>query len=199
MEFAIRDYYRAFEQRSRWAREDLLVDGELENYERELVEAWEPRHAALKDELSPTCRPVEKVAAGQTLYKWVENDAHFPLKERPRSLPHARQLPHSREPLRHWLAPRISPGGRRPVRQRGGLTHAALAELRHRRGVPFNPAYCGTLLAKTTEDFTKKSGRQFPFALAFLVLPVVLHRGTRSALPSSTVTSLLPWTQENRQ
>ena len=62
VEFAIRDYYRAFEQRSRWAREDLLVDGELENYERELVEAWEPRHAALKDELSPTCRPVEKVA-----------------------------------------------------------------------------------------------------------------------------------------
>ena len=63
----------------------------------------------------------------------------------------------------------------------------------------FNPAFCGTLLAKTTEDFTKKSGRQFPFALAFLVLPVVLHRGTRSALPGSTVTSLLPWTQENRQ
>ena len=31
VEFAIRDYYRAFEQRSRWAREDLLVDGELEN------------------------------------------------------------------------------------------------------------------------------------------------------------------------
>ena len=49
MEFAIRDYYRAFEQRSRWAREDFLVDGELENYERELVEAWQPRHAALKE------------------------------------------------------------------------------------------------------------------------------------------------------
>jgi hypothetical protein len=63
----------------------------------------------------------------------------------------------------------------------------------------FNPAYCGTLLAKTTEDFTKKCGRQFPFALAFLVLPVVLHQGTRSALPHSTVTSLLPWIQENRQ
>jgi hypothetical protein len=89
IEFAIRDYYRASEQRSRWAREELLVDGELENYERELVEAWEPRHAALKDELSPTCRPDEKVTAGQVLYKWVENDAHLPLRSvRDRFLTH---------------------------------------------------------------------------------------------------------------
>jgi hypothetical protein len=80
IEYAIRDYYRASEQRSRWAREELLVDGELEKYERELIEAWEPRHAAMVDELGPTCRPAEKVAAGQALFKWVENDAHVPLR-----------------------------------------------------------------------------------------------------------------------
>jgi hypothetical protein len=80
IEFAIRDYYRASEQRSRWAREELLVDGELEKYERELIEAWEPRHAALVDELGQTCQPAEKVAAGQALFKWVETDAHFPLR-----------------------------------------------------------------------------------------------------------------------
>ena len=32
IEYAIRDYYRASEQRSRWAREELLIDGEIEHY-----------------------------------------------------------------------------------------------------------------------------------------------------------------------
>ena len=63
----------------------------------------------------------------------------------------------------------------------------------------FNPAFCAVLLAKATEEFTKKTQQPFPFALAFLVLPVVLHRGTRAALPGSTVTSLLPWVQEHRE
>ena len=35
------------------------------------------------------------------------------------------------------------------------------------------------------------------FALAFLVLPITMHRGTRQALPGSTVTALLPWLQED--
>jgi Family of unknown function (DUF6521) len=63
----------------------------------------------------------------------------------------------------------------------------------------FNPAFCGTLLAKAGDEFAKRAGRPFPFALAFLVLPVVLHRGTREALPGSTITSLLPWIQEHRE
>jgi Family of unknown function (DUF6521) len=63
----------------------------------------------------------------------------------------------------------------------------------------FNPAFCAMLLAKTAEEFTKKRQEPFPFALAFLVLPVVLHRGTRSALPASTITSLLPWIQGHRE
>jgi hypothetical protein len=89
IEYAIRDYYRASEQRSRWAREELLLDGELENYERELVEAWEPRHAAILDELPPTCPPDEKIAAGQSLFKWVETEASFSLRSvRDRFLTH---------------------------------------------------------------------------------------------------------------
>jgi hypothetical protein len=64
----------------------------------------------------------------------------------------------------------------------------------------FNPAFCAVLLAKASEEFTKKKNQQpFPFALAFLVLPVVLHRGTRTSLPGSTITALLPWIQDNRE
>jgi hypothetical protein len=80
VEFAIRDYYRASEQRSKWAREDLLIDGELEVYERHLVEAWEPRFEGMKDELEPDCPPTTKINAGQKLYAWVETEADFPLR-----------------------------------------------------------------------------------------------------------------------
>jgi hypothetical protein len=62
----------------------------------------------------------------------------------------------------------------------------------------FNPAFCTSLIAKAAAEFNKKAHRAIPFALGFLVLPIVLHRGTRTALPSTTVTSLLPWIQENR-
>ena len=89
IEYAIRDYYRASEQRSRWAREELLLDGELENYERELVEAWEPRFAAMLDELTPFCLAARRVALGQNLFRWAEQDANFPLRSvRERFLTH---------------------------------------------------------------------------------------------------------------
>jgi hypothetical protein len=80
IEFAIRDFYRASEQRSRWVREDLLIDDELENYEQELIEAWEPRHAAMRDEAASPCSLDKKVALGQAVFKWVEQDANFPLR-----------------------------------------------------------------------------------------------------------------------
>lgn len=78
IEYAIRDYYRASEQRSRWVREELLIDDELGHYERELREAWEPRHAAIVEEADSS--PEQKVALGQALFKWVEQDADFPLR-----------------------------------------------------------------------------------------------------------------------
>ena len=61
---AIRDYYRAFEQRSRWLRDDLLVVGDLANYERRLVEEWELVFEAAKDELGvEAAEAVKKQAA----------------------------------------------------------------------------------------------------------------------------------------
>lgn len=89
VELAIRDYYRAYEQRSRWAREDLLVNGEIENYERELIEAWEPRFEAARDELEVGCPDEPKVQAGQRIFKWAETEADFPLRSvRQRFLTH---------------------------------------------------------------------------------------------------------------
>lgn len=80
IEFAIRDYYRAFEQRARWAREELLVDGELDRYEQELIESWQPRFEAAKEELPKRCTDSKKVKSGQAIYAWVETEALFPLR-----------------------------------------------------------------------------------------------------------------------
>lgn len=89
IEFAIRDYYRAYEQRSRWAREELLVNGEIESYERGLIEAWEPRFEASKEALEEGCPDNHKIRAGQALFQWAETIADFPLRSvRQRFLTH---------------------------------------------------------------------------------------------------------------
>lgn len=80
IEYAIRDFYRASEQRSKWLREDLLVDHEIPKYERQLKEAWEPRFAAIVEELAGTPDANTKIKSGQGLFTWAETEANFPLR-----------------------------------------------------------------------------------------------------------------------
>lgn len=69
---AVRDYYRAFEQRSRWLRDDLLLIGNLDVYEKRLVEAWELVFQAMKDELGENIVEDEKQRAARAVLKWAE-------------------------------------------------------------------------------------------------------------------------------
>lgn len=78
--FAIKDYYRAFTQRSRWIREDLLLVGELERYENRLIEEWERHFERMREELGEEVAEEEKKRAAQALYKWIESDASFPIR-----------------------------------------------------------------------------------------------------------------------
>jgi hypothetical protein len=73
---AIRNFYRAYEQRSRWMREDLLYIGELDQYEDRLVEEWDILFQQMRDELGEQASEDAKKAAAQTLYKWVETGSH---------------------------------------------------------------------------------------------------------------------------
>ncbi|MBD1919435.1 MULTISPECIES: ABC-three component system protein [Cyanophyceae] len=76
---AIRDYYRAFEQRSRWVREDLLLIGELDDYEQLLREEWELQFDRLSDELGEAAAEDAKREAARKIYAWVE-DSSFPIR-----------------------------------------------------------------------------------------------------------------------
>ncbi|AUX40167.1 hypothetical protein SOCE26_015660 [Sorangium cellulosum] len=69
---AIRDFYRAYEQRSRWLREDLLLVGDLSRYEGKLVEEWELVFEAAKDEIEATAAEVAKRKAARSVLAWAE-------------------------------------------------------------------------------------------------------------------------------
>lgn len=73
---AIRNYFRAFEQRSRWVREDLLMVGELSRYEDRLVEEWDIYFQQMHDELGTDATDDAKKTAAQAVYKWAETSAH---------------------------------------------------------------------------------------------------------------------------
>lgn len=76
---AIRDYYRAFEQRSRWVREDLLIIGELDSYEKLLREEWELQFARVADEVGDDVAEDAKRAAAHEVYAWVEKSC-YPIR-----------------------------------------------------------------------------------------------------------------------
>jgi len=77
---AIRDYYRAFEHRSRWMREDLLLVGDLERYEDRLLEEWNIRFHQMRDDAGDAATEDAKRAAAIALYKWIETGAHARIR-----------------------------------------------------------------------------------------------------------------------
>jgi hypothetical protein len=69
---AILDYYRAFEQRSAWARENLLVSGEIEEYEDRLADEWGRYKDVAFENLKDHSVEEALQGAGATLYNWAE-------------------------------------------------------------------------------------------------------------------------------
>lgn len=69
---AILDYYRAFEQRSAWARENLLVSGEVEEYEDRLADEWNRYKDVAFEGLQDDSAEDALREAGTALYHWAE-------------------------------------------------------------------------------------------------------------------------------
>jgi hypothetical protein len=77
---AMRQYYSASEQRSRWLREGILRFGELQTYDRRLHQEWDILFTAMWDDLGQTATEEEMVKAARILYKWAEQDAAFLIR-----------------------------------------------------------------------------------------------------------------------
>lgn len=76
---AIRDFYRAYEQRSRWVREDLVVTLDISRYEKRLAEEWENVFDAVCDEVGEVATDIERKAAARSVLQWAER-ASIPIR-----------------------------------------------------------------------------------------------------------------------
>lgn len=69
---AILDFYRAFQQRSAWARENLLALGEVEEYEERLADEWGRYKDVAFENLKDESAEEALREAGTTLYNWAQ-------------------------------------------------------------------------------------------------------------------------------
>lgn len=60
-----------------------------------------------------------------------------------------------------------------------------------------NPALIAVISANAAMQYERQSSQAMPWHLTFLVAPLVLHTGTREALPRDTRTHLSTWITDN--
>jgi hypothetical protein len=60
-----------------------------------------------------------------------------------------------------------------------------------------NPAFCCSILATSVFGYSDVETKGMPYPLAFIILPMILHKPTREILPKRTSTSLATWIQNN--
>lgn len=80
IDIAIRNYYRAFEQRAQWARLELLQFDEVERYEKKLVEEWELIQIELTDEFGEDVTNVEMQRCGRMLLNRITSK-NIPIRK----------------------------------------------------------------------------------------------------------------------
>jgi hypothetical protein len=61
----------------------------------------------------------------------------------------------------------------------------------------FNPALISLTIATAANQYEETSGFAMPWPLAYLLVPMVLHRPTREGLPRTKATSLAKWASDN--
>jgi hypothetical protein len=63
----------------------------------------------------------------------------------------------------------------------------------------FNTAFSTRILRAGIKGYQEEAQRGMPFALTFLVLPIVLHKPLRESLPRGISTKMHVWLRENQQ
>jgi len=81
---AILDHDKAFAQRSKWLREELLVAGEIDTYEARLVDEWEREILARqdRDDRWQSTDEGDLQGFGQDVFYWVDRVADIKIRPR---------------------------------------------------------------------------------------------------------------------
>jgi hypothetical protein len=63
-----------------------------------------------------------------------------------------------------------------------------------------NPAFCGEILRRCAYHFqkTEDKNNSLPFQLTFVILPLILHKEIREALPLKSNKNFITWIEENQ-
>ena len=77
---AMSDFFRAFEQRSRWVREELVWQSEIEQYEDRLLEAWRNLYYAMKEDADGL--PADQLTQrARSFYNaLIDTQRHLPIR-----------------------------------------------------------------------------------------------------------------------
>jgi hypothetical protein len=60
-----------------------------------------------------------------------------------------------------------------------------------------NPALLSAIIAESSKSYSFEAKKPMPWTLSFIACPLILHRGTRLALPRSTATYIATWASRN--
>jgi hypothetical protein len=61
-----------------------------------------------------------------------------------------------------------------------------------------NPAFCGEIIRRCIKGYQKRTEQTFEYPLLYLILPIVLHRGTRDKINPRSKNKMHTWLQENQ-
>lgn len=83
LDLAIRDYYRAYAERSNWIRKGLIYSNELEDYEDRLKDAWEHAYAEMAEDIDygDDVSEEDKIKAGRALFRKL-SDKDIRIRDR---------------------------------------------------------------------------------------------------------------------
>ena len=81
VQLAVRDYHRAYAQRSRWLEQGVLAPDELLEWEDRLYDEWEHAWQRMLDGLAETSDEPTQASAGKELYGEMEQSSLNPLRD----------------------------------------------------------------------------------------------------------------------
>lgn len=225
IESAIRDYFRAFSEKTQWVDDQRISLRELDRYERELVEHWQWYCERLKDEITDEL-PDSKIKFGRKIFYDLMNDGSVP-QIRPlvtsgyvrRGFYQILAHGHDRVEPKVWWHPDFikklqevlplpqleghdlvvvnTPGPQADNNIGNELSpwNQRPAEIANL----LNPAFGAVVLYDTIKAFTTANDQLagMPYPLLYLIFPMVLDASVRDIFPARKTTKLHAWIQQH--
>ncbi|MBZ0320252.1 MAG: DUF6521 family protein [Anaerolineae bacterium] len=197
IEIAIVDYYRAFEQRSRWEREQLLHIDELKHYEQRLFDEWE--RFILRVQRQPSFISNDEIGLQSLGREIFDHCQGVDVRIRDNvTEPYVRRgsfhILANEDIPRVWWHPEFVNRLQAIIQLPEILKSEEPLEITNLFNAPFSTR----ILRESIKGYQNEANKGMPYALVFLVLPIVLHKPLRESLPRSISTKMHVWLRENQ-